>query len=68
MAWEWNLIQQECTGCGICADVCPHGALEMTQEMAYPESVPDQCVGCMICTEQCPFDAIEVREASSASQ
>jgi Pyruvate/2-oxoacid:ferredoxin oxidoreductase delta subunit len=62
MDWKWKLITQECTGCGICADVCPHDAINMTQEMAYPEPVPNQCVGCMICVEQCPFYAIEVEE------
>ena len=67
MAWEWQLIQEQCTGCGVCADVCAYGAIEMTREMAYPEAVPRQCVGCMVCTEQCPFDAIQVHEVSSAS-
>ena len=67
MEWEWRLIQQECTGCGICADVCPHDAINMGREMAYPEPVPAQCVGCMLCVEQCPFDAIEVKEPASES-
>ncbi len=67
MVWEWTLIRKECTGCGICADVCPHHAIKMTPRMAYPESVPLKCVGCMICVEQCPFIAIEVAEVSSAA-
>jgi ferredoxin len=62
MDWEWKLIQQECTGCGICADVCPYDAIAMTRQMAYPAAVPVKCVGCMICVEQCPFAAIEVHE------
>lgn len=67
MDWEWKLIQQDCTGCGICADVCPYVAISMTCQMAYPEPVPAKCVGCMICVVQCPFGAIEVNELSSAS-
>ncbi len=62
MAWQWNLIVQECTGCGICADVCPHEAIRMTCAMAYPESVPGKCVGCMMCVQECPFRAIAVNE------
>ena len=67
MGWEWKLIKRECTGCGICADVCPHAAIEMTREVAYPEPVLLKCVGCMVCVEECPFHAIEVHELSSAS-
>ena len=68
MDWDWKLIKGECTGCGICADVCPHDAITMPRETAYPEPVPSQCIGCMICVEQCPFDAIEVKELVSASR
>ena len=68
MQWEWILVGQNCTGCGICADVCPHDAIAMTREMAYPEAVPLACIGCMICVAQCPFDAIEVNEASAVPE
>jgi ferredoxin len=60
MGWEWKLIVKECTGCGICADVCPHGAIQMSREMAYPEPVLLKCVGCLDCIAECPFGAIEV--------
>jgi Pyruvate/2-oxoacid:ferredoxin oxidoreductase delta subunit len=67
MGWEWKLVTEQCTGCGICADVCPHGAVEMTREMAYPEPSVRECVGCLMCIAQCPFEAIEVRELSSVT-
>jgi ferredoxin len=60
MDWDWRLIQQECTGCGVCADVCDYAAILMTRAMAYPEPVDDQCTGCMVCVTECPFGAIEV--------
>ncbi|MGA2064407.1 MAG: 4Fe-4S dicluster domain-containing protein [Thermoguttaceae bacterium] len=60
MTWQWRLIQRECTGCGICGDVCTYGAIAMGRLTAYPEGVPGACVGCMMCVEQCPFAAIEV--------
>ena len=66
MDWQWQLIRRECTGCGICADVCPHDAIAMARAMAYPEPVPLRCTGCMDCVRQCPFDAIEVRPAPAA--
>ncbi|MCK4646768.1 MAG: 4Fe-4S binding protein, partial [Candidatus Aminicenantes bacterium] len=37
MAWEWKLLIQNCTGCGICVDVCAEDAIKMTRDMAYPE-------------------------------
>ena len=67
MDWQWKLLREDCTGCGICADVCPPDAIHMTREMAYPEPVPDGCVGCMICVAQCPFGAVEVVDVSPAS-
>ena len=63
MAWEWELSQQACTGCGICADVCPHEAIDMTRAMAYPALVPLACVGCGDCVAECPVDALVVRES-----
>lgn len=68
MHWEWRLLVQDCTGCGICADVCPTAAIAMPREMAYPEPVPGRCTGCLECVEQCPFGAIEVREAASLAE
>jgi MinD superfamily P-loop ATPase len=63
MQWQWTLIEGNCPGCGICADVCSYGAIAMTREMAYPEPAAVACVGCMVCVEQCPFGAIEVKQA-----
>ncbi len=66
VAWEWKLIFQNCTGCGICADVCHEEAIRMTRDMAYPEAVPGKCNGCMACFKQCPFDALEVKDSLSS--
>ena len=65
MSWTWNLIEHECTGCGICADVCPHGAIAMTRDQAYPAAVPRKCTGCMDCVRECPVDALEVQELAA---
>ena len=63
MDWKWKLAQANCTGCGICFDVCPEEAIHMPRDMAYPEPVDGKCVACMECVQECPFDAIEVKEA-----
>jgi len=62
MAWQWKLIIQNCPGCGICADVCPENAINMSRDIPYPEPIPDKCEGCMDCFNECPFDAIEVKK------
>lgn len=63
MEYAWVLVQQECTGCGICADVCDFSAIRMGREMAYPKEVAGACTGCMECVQQCPFDALDVKTA-----
>jgi coenzyme F420 hydrogenase subunit beta len=68
MEWEWKLLEQECTGCGICADVCKYEAIKMTRQMANPEPVPSRCVGCMDCVKQCPFDAIDVKALAETAK
>lgn len=62
MNWGWILIQKECTGCGICADVCLEQAVQQTREMPYPEPVQGRCTGCMDCVKECPFAAIHVKK------
>ena len=40
---EWGVEahpQQECTGCGICADVCPHDAIQYGRKRWH---IPSQC-------------------------
>ncbi len=47
----------KCTGCTLCAKVCPHGAI--TAEPRKPARVTEAaCAGCGTCAATCPADAI----------
>lgn len=45
----------ECTGCGICQDVCETGALVVDNAARIN---PDKCKGCGACIPVCPNEAI----------
>ena len=53
--------EEVCTGCGICVDACPEGALELVGDKAKL-AYPDKCTGCGTCEEQCPNGAITLEE------
>jgi len=46
---------EKCAGCGICADVCPAGAIEVNEQAVVNDEV---CTGCAICVTECPNEAI----------
>lgn len=47
-----------CTGCGVCAAVCPGGAISMHASASYGLYVPEidkgKCSGCGLCLDVCP--------------
>lgn len=56
-----ELDQEKCTGCGMCAIVCPHGVFEMKDGRAHITE-RDRCMECSACALNCPFEAITVRK------
>jgi ferredoxin len=51
-----EIDENTCTGCGLCADTCPTGALrfETTVEQATLRFEAASCVGCNECLSICP--------------
>jgi ferredoxin len=50
----------KCTGCGRCAEVCPHAVFSMDGEKARLGD-RDACMECGACASNCPFGAISVK-------
>lgn len=55
---EYHIHEDRCVGCGLCAEVCPARAIEMTPE-GQPRWVKKDCYICMACLNHCPTEAIE---------
>ncbi|MFC1825556.1 ATP-binding protein [Thermodesulfobacteriota bacterium] len=51
-----------CSGCRLCVDDCPFGALKMVEkdEVEIAEVDMEKCMGCGLCTLVCPDDAIKL--------
>lgn len=50
--------QEDCCGCGACANRCPKGAIQMQRDefgFLYPIIQDSKCVGCGLCKTTCGF-------------
>lgn len=46
-----------CTGCGMCTNICPHGAIKMVSGFhgfVFPEVDNTKCINCGLCASRCP--------------
>ena len=54
-----SLVAEKCTGCGRCAEVCPHGVFAINNRKAQITD-KDFCMECGACALNCPAKAIKV--------
>jgi NAD-dependent dihydropyrimidine dehydrogenase PreA subunit len=55
-----RILEEKCTGCGMCIDVCPHAVIAISGRKAFL-SDRDACMECGACAKNCPFEAIDVK-------
>lgn len=51
--------EERCTGCGLCARVCPQMILEVEGEAVRVRD-ESRCMGCFGCEDECPAGAIRI--------
>jgi len=57
----------KCTSCGVCAKVCPYGAIKVDiKAKTGAQITAAACVGCGTCAAECRFDAITMQHFSDA--
>ena len=52
-----SIIEETCTGCGICVDRCQFSALELVDDII---TVNHRCVGCGVCVIECPEETLSL--------
>nr|MCR5574124.1 4Fe-4S binding protein [Bacteroidaceae bacterium] len=48
---------EDCIGCGICTNVCPHGSWKVVNGKSVAEG---ECENCLSCVQNCPSKAISI--------
>ncbi|HOX28821.1 MAG TPA: 4Fe-4S binding protein [bacterium] len=60
------LVQDEsvCIKCGMCAKVCPMGAITVTEDLTAVNT--GKCIGCGLCAHKCPTGAMVLSRKSES--
>ena len=56
---------QECTGCGLCANMCVHDAIQMVWNhdgFLVPEVIANACINCGACVKACPSQPEQLKK------
>ncbi|HDM23350.1 disulfide reductase [archaeon] len=51
--------EEICSGCGVCASICPYSAIEIVEGVARVNEI--LCAGCGTCSAACPSGAMQLR-------
>ncbi len=54
-----ELDREACSGCGLCAEVCPHQVFSLRDDRATIVD-RDRCMECGACRTNCPTGAVRV--------
>lgn len=57
-----SFVKKNCNYCGLCAQVCPVGAIEVDKDNEKLIFHEDKCIGCGDCVYSCPTDAWQKRQ------
>jgi predicted Fe-Mo cluster-binding NifX family protein/ferredoxin len=53
------VVPEKCAGCGICADVCPAGAIHIAAIAVIDDEI---CTSCAACVSECPNQAVIITQ------
>lgn len=53
----FKVNEEKCFGCGTCIQLCPSGAISLSEDKAFIDQ--EKCQECGRCKENCPGEAIE---------
>ncbi|MBN2424044.1 MAG: NADH-quinone oxidoreductase subunit NuoF [Calditrichaceae bacterium] len=56
---HYEIDNEKCTGCTVCARRCPVDAIVGEKKMAH-YILADKCIGCGTCVDVCKFNAVKV--------
>ena len=57
------IIQKDaCTFCGVCAEVCPFDAIDVTNNSWYIKK--NSCFGCGVCVENCTNEGLKFKDSN----
>ena len=53
-----EVVNEKCTGCGLCVNACPVEAISLKNNKAKVDT--EKCVDCGQCVAECPNAAIRI--------